>query len=468
MRIQSTKLIIVPSVDIFFAQKMQKNNRTRKRTSSVNLKVHHPSLSKPFRQKLSSGVTVIGESISSVESVAVGVWVNFGSRDEKEEENGLIHLIEHMAFKGTEHLTADEIVGTIEGRGGYINAFTTKEFSCYYAKVFKEDLEQAIRVLSDLVSYPGFDESDLQNERKVVLSEMQEVYDDPEDWGMDFIEEKMFAGNSLSLPITGKASGLKRFIADDLREFHSRNFVADRIVVSVVGNFAKTNLMDLAAKYFSPLRASSKFYIRRKPCYNKPGEYIVRRNVGKQAHIILGARAPGLDDDERFAASMVGVILGDGSSSRLYKSVREEDALAYSIYSYGSAYADTGIVGIYACTAVKDVDRAEDKVFSTIEDFVRNGPTKDEVSRAKAQLKAGIIFSLENLWDRASLFARDELYYGEGSNLSESLSSIENVTDADVAGAARKYLTKGSFTSLKILPNLRAARSRYAGKEGGN
>ncbi len=447
---------------------MQKNNRTRKRTSPVNLKIHPANLTEPFRQRLSSGVTVIGESISSVESVAVGAWINFGSRDESEEENGLVHLIEHMAFKGTQHLNADQIVGTIEGRGGYINAFTTKEFSCYYAKVFKEDLEQAVHVLSDLVLYPRFDESDLRNERKVVLSEMQEVYDDPEDWGMDFIEEKMFAGNSLALPIIGKASGLKGFRVEDLREFHSRNFVAGRVVVSVVGNFSKANLMGLAAKYFSPIRTSSMIYIRRKPRYNKPGDYVVRRNVGKQAHIILGATAPGLDNEERFAASMVGVILGDGSSSRLYKSVREDDALAYSIYSYGSAYADVGIVGIYACTAVKDVDRAEEKIFSAIDDFVRNGPTKDEVSRAKAQLKAGIIFSLENLWDRASLFARDELYYGQRSNVSESLTSIENVTDADIAGAAKKYLTKGGFTLLKILPNFRGARTRFAGKEGEN
>ena len=198
---------------------MQKNNRTRKRTPSVGLKVHNPSLSEPFRQKLSNGVMVIGESIPSVESIAVGVWVNFGSRDEKKEENGLTHLIEHMVFKGTEHFTADEIVGTIESRGGYINAFTTKEFSCYYAKVFKEDLEQVIRVLSDLVVHPKFQKADLQSERKVVLSEMQEVYDDPEDWGMDYIEEKIFDGNSLSLPITGKASMLRKFDVDDLRKY---------------------------------------------------------------------------------------------------------------------------------------------------------------------------------------------------------------------------------------------------------
>ncbi len=431
---------------------MQKNNRTRKRTPSVGLKVHNPSLSEPFRQKLSNGVMVIGESIPSVESIAVGVWVNFGSRDEKKEENGLTHLIEHMVFKGTEHFTADEIVGTIESRGGYINAFTTKEFSCYYAKVFKEDLEQVIRVLSDLVVHPKFQKADLQSERKVVLSEMQEVYDDPEDWGMDYIEEKIFDGNSLSLPITGKASMLRKFDVDDLRQFHSKNFTADRIVVSAAGNFNKSDLIELAAKYLSPMPLSLTIYIRRKPRYNKPKNYIVRRGLGKQAHILLGARAPGLNDDDRYAASMVGVILGDGSSSRLYKNVREKDGLAYSIYSYGSGYADTGVMGIYACTAIEDVEKAEERIFSTINEFGKTGPTQEEVARAKAQLKAGIIFSLENPWDRASLFARDELYYRERSNVSESLDSIEKVTDADIAEAAKKYLTNGGFTSVKILP----------------
>ena len=169
-------------------------------------------------------------------------------------------------------------------------------------------------------------------------------------------------------------------------------------------------------------------------------------------HLLLGNRASGLNDPDRYATSMVGVILGDGSSSRLYKSVREKDGLAYSIYSYGSAYGDSGILGIYSCTAVKDIPKSEERILSTIYDFVENGPTKEEVTRAKAQLKAGVVFSLENLWDRASLFARDELYYKERSNVSESLASIEKVTDADIAEAAKKYLTKERLTSLKILP----------------
>ncbi len=430
---------------------MQKNHRTRKRTSPVTLKVEYPNLSEPFRERLRNGVTVIGESIPSVESVAIGVWVNFGSRDEKKEENGLTHLIEHMVFKGTEHFTAEELVGTVEGRGGYINAFTTKEYSCYYAKVFKNELHPTVRVLSDLVIYPKFDASDLQNERKVVLSEMQEVYDDPEDWGMDFIEEKIFKGNPLSMPIIGRASTLRSFTTRDLRSFHSRNFTAERIVISVAGNFDRSELMDHISAYFSPLAPMSKIYIRKKPQANKVRSYTVRREAGRQVHLVLGSAAPGLDDPGRYAASMVGVILGDGSSSRLYKNIREKDGLAYSIYSYGSAYADTGVMGIYACTAVGDFARAEKKIFSTIEEFARYGPTKEEVERAKAQMKAGIIFSLENLWDRASLFARDELYYRAKSKFSESLESIEKVTESDIAEAAGN-LTKDGLASVRILP----------------
>ncbi len=441
---------------------MQKRTRTRHTSVVVNPSENHGRtiLSKPFREKLSNGVTVIGENISSVESVAIGVWVNFGSRDEKKEENGITHLIEHMVFKGTEHFTAEEIVETVESRGGYINAFTTKEFSCYYAKVFKEDIEPTIRVLSDLVLFPKFAEPDLRNERKVVLSEMQEVYDDPEDWGMDFVEEKIFAGNSLSMPIIGKASSLKSFTSEDLSLFHSKNFTADRIVVSVAGNFERANLMNLTEKYLPQMKSSSKIFIRRKPVFNSNGKFIVHRDAGKQAHLLFGVRAPGLNDPDRYAAAMVGVILGDGSSSRLYKSVREKDGLAYSIYSYGSSYADSGILGIYACTDVNDADKAEDRIHETVNDFVKNGPTKEEVARGKAQLKAGLVFSLENLWDRASLFARDELYYREISNVLESLNLIENVKDIDIAEAARKYLTKDCLTSLKILPQKPNAERR--------
>lgn len=254
------------------------------------------------------------------------------------------------------------------------------------------------------------------------------------------------------MPIIGDASTLRSFDTSDLRRFHSRNFTADRIVISVAGNFEKVRLMDLASEYFSPLTRASKIYIRKKPRDNKVRSYTVRRGASKQAHLILGAAGPGLDDPARYPASMVGIILGDGSSSRLYKDVREKDGLAYSIYSYGSAYADTGVMGIYACTAVSDFAKAEEKIFSTIEEFVRSGPVKGEVERAKAQLKAGIIFSLENLWDRASLFARDELYYRAKSKFSESLESIEKVTETDVAEAAGN-LTKGGLASVRILPN---------------
>ncbi len=437
---------------------MQKNQRSRKRTSNALLKVHHQHLSEPFRERLSNGVTVIGENIPSVQSIAIGVWVNVGSRDEKKEENGLTHLIEHMVFKGTEHFTAEELVDAIESRGGYVNAFTTKEFSCYYAKIFKSELERTVEVLSDLVLYPKFKESDLRNERKVVASEMQEVIDDPEDWGMDFVEEKMFEGNSLSMPIIGKLSAIRSFGPDDLRKFHSKNFTAERVVISVVGSFERLRLIELLSKYFSPLAPASMIFIRKRPAAGRVSSHTVRRESGRQGHLILGAVSPGLDNPARYAAAMVGGILGDGSSSRLYKSVREKDGLAYSIYSYGSSYADTGVTGIYACTSVSAFARAEDRIYETIDDFVRTGPTKEEVERAKAQSKASIIFSLENLWDRASLFARDELYYGVKSRFTESLESIEKVTDSEIAEAAIN-LKRGSLTSVRILPkNVKAKR----------
>ncbi len=430
---------------------MQKNHRTRKRTSPATLKVHQRSLSEPFRERLANGVTVIGECIPNVESVAIGVWVSCGSRDERKDENGLTHLIEHMVFKGTEHFTAEELVGTIEGNGGYINAFTTKEFSCYYAKVFSSELTQAVRVLSDLVISPRFTSSDLENERKVVLSEMQEVYDDPEDWGMDFIEEKIYEGNSLSMPIIGRAGTLRSFDTQDLRRFHSKNFTAERVVISAAGNFDKDFLLGLADRYFAPLQKSSTVYMRRRPSAKRKGSYTIRRGGGRQAHLILGGDGPGLDHPARYAASMVGVILGDGSSSRLYKEIREKDGLAYSIYSYGSAYVDTSVTGVYACTATRDFALAEKKIHSAIEEFVRNGPTREEVERARAQLKAGIIFSLENPWDRASMFARDEICYSSVTGFSESLESIEKVTETDVAQAAVD-LTKAGLASVKILP----------------
>ncbi len=437
---------------------MQKRSRTRKRTTTESLKLEASRLTEPFRVVLSNAVTIIGEHLPFVESAAIGVWINVGSRDEEPEENGLTHLIEHMVFKGTEHFTGSQIVDLIEGRGGYINAFTTKEFSCYYAKVFKEDIEHALQVLSDLVIYPKFGEKDLLTERKVVLSELHEVMDDPEDWGMDHIEEKMFNGNPLAMTIIGKASSIVSFGAGDLRRFHSKNFTADRIVISAAGNIDRSEFIRLASKYFSDLDSRIKFHIRKRPTQNRAGRFSLRQSGGKQTHILLGAVAPGLDSRDRFAAAMVGVILGDGSSSRLYKNVREKEGLAYSIYSYGSSYMDVGVMGVYAGTSSRDAGRAEDRIFSTIDEFAQQGPTAEEVSRAKAQLKAGIVFSLENPWDRASLFARDELCYGHKANLAESLQSIENVKPSEIVEAARKYFMRERITSLIILPENTVAR----------
>jgi predicted Zn-dependent peptidase len=423
------------------------HKRTRTRTSSFAVKTERLYLSDPFREKLSNGITLIGESIPFVESVAIGVWVNVGSRDEPKEKNGITHLIEHMVFKGTKHFSAEKIVETVERRGGYINAFTTKEFSCYYAKVFKDDIETTIQVLADLLLYPNFSGNDLENERKVVLSELQEVYDDPEDWGMDFVEEKIFAGNPLAMPVIGDSTTIKRLRPEDLHQFHLKNFRPDRIVLSAAGNFNRTQLTKFAEKYFSQKRADSAHarltnqngnLNRKRPPFNPSRKFTVRRKDGNQAHLLYAVRGPGLCDPERYAASMVGIILGDGSSSRLYKNVREEGGLAYSIYSYGSAYSDSGILGIYACTPVNEVGKAEDRILNTIDEFVRNGPTDEEVERGRAQLKAGIIFSLENLWDRASLFARDELYYKERYTINESLALIDKVTNTDVAEAAIK------------------------------
>ncbi len=432
---------------------MQKRSRTRKRTSILNPESEAIQLTKPFRVLLPNGVTILGEKLPFVESVAVGVWINVGSRDEKSAENGITHLTEHMVFKGTEHFSGSEIVDSIEGRGGYINAFTTKEFSCYYAKVFREDLQQAIGVLADLVRYPVFDEKDLSTERKVVLSELHEVLDDPEDWGMDYIEEKLFEGNPLSMPVIGKTASINGFKAADLLKFHARNFTPDKVVISAVGNFDRRLFVDLVSTYFSSMAQHGNLSKRKKPVQKAPGRYTVRRLAGRQAHILLAAPAPGMDGQDRFAAAMVGVIIGDGSSSRLYKSVREKEGIAYSIYSYGSSYVDVGIMGVYAGTSVKDLKRAEEKIYSTIDEFSSVGPTADEVSRAKYQLKAGIVFSLENPWDRASLFARDELCYGEKANVAESLELIERVKPAEIADAAAAYFSRDRITTLLILPN---------------
>lgn len=281
------------------------------------------------------------------------------------------------------------------------------------------------------------------------------------------------------MPILGEARSLKSFSSADLIDFHSLNFTPDRIVLSVAGNFDRGKLMNLANGYFSRKVQKSEFerkelragvqghaagivtpLSRRRPSNNPGRNFIVRRDTGKQAHILLGFPAAGMHDADRYAASMFGVILGDGSSSRLHKNVREKYGLAYSIYSYGSAYSDSGIFGVYACTSAMDVADAEERIHGTINDFVKNGPTREEVLRAKAQLKAGIIFSLENLWDRASLFARDELYYDSRPNLSEALAAIQKIEDVDIVEAAKKYLKMDFMSSLKILPNSESPRKK--------
>ena len=374
-----------------------------------------------------NGVRIVFEHIPHVRSVAVGVWVDVGSRHETPEENGLTHFIEHMLFKGTTTRTARQIAEEFDRIGGYVNAFTSKEQTCYYAKVLDHHAKHAISVLADMFFHSQFDEQELDKERQVVLEEILMVEDTPDDDVHEQLWNVMYPNQPLGASILGTKSSLETFDKDSIHQFMEHHYRPENIVISVAGNIPD-GLIDYIDSLFGQFESGSKLSDRHSmslPIFNS-GESHKSRET-EQGHICLGYPGLGVKDKNIYDLVVMNNILGGNMSSRLFQEVREEKALAYSIYSYHSSNVDSGTVAIYGGTSSNQLQELKETIYETIQKVVDEGVTNTEVDNAKEQLKGNLMLGLESTNARMNRNGKNELIFKEHKTYDEVLQSIDEV-----------------------------------------
>jgi len=401
---------------------------------------------------LKNGIRLVTEQIPTVKSVTIGLWVNAGSRDERPEEAGYSHFIEHMLFKGTASRSATDISREIDALGGEMNAFTTRETTTFYVKVLDQHLPQALDLLSDLFLNSRLNQKEIEKEKQVVLEEIRMVQDDPEDLVQELHTKLVMATHPLSRPILGKASTIGHIRRRDLLEYMDRHYRPEGIVVAVAGNFDQLTLEKMMAKLFGCDEAS----MGASPGTRWPAELhggvVLKRKPLEQVHLCVGLQGIAAGHKDRYVIYALNSVLGGSVSSRLFQEIREKRGLSYSIYSFLSGYSDTGTVTVYAGTRAGEVERVLDLIEREIQKMARRGMTGEELKRTKEQMKGGLMLSLESSHSRMNKLAKDELIAGTHTSLEDMISEIDGVTEQQVSQVARTLFTTENMALTGLGP----------------
>jgi predicted Zn-dependent peptidase len=407
--------------------------------------------------RLSNGLHVITHAMPALETVAVGIWVKAGARDELPAENGIAHFLEHMAFKGTKRRSAQEIAEEIESAGGEINAATGMETTTYYARVLKEDWKLALDVLADIFNNSVLDEEELEREREVILQEISAAKDQPDDLVFDLAQAASYGDHPLGRSILGPEEAVAAFSRDQIMSWRARNYWASRIVVCATGNINHADFVREAQAQFGSLEHGHGSQ-RHPPSFVSKAQ--LEQKPLDQTHLVLSFPAPNYRDDRIYQLQVLSNILGGGMSSRLFQEVREKRGLCYSVFAFGTAYEDAGQLGVYAATSPENTDELID-VSSRVMLSMRESVLEKEVARAKAQLKTSLVMNLENASSRADQIARQFLAFGEVPDMSKLLGRINAVEPDQVAGLASSIFASGT-PSLSAVGQLSGLASHTA------
>jgi predicted Zn-dependent peptidase len=411
---------------------------------------------------LPNGFRIVTEAMPGLKSASVGIWIAAGGRHETPAQNGIAHFLEHMAFKGTATRTALRIAEEIEDVGGYINAYTSREMTAYYARVLSGDVRLAIDVIGDIVLHPAFDPREIETERHVILQEIGQALDTPDDIIFDWLHEVSYPGQAFGRTILGPEERVSAFTRDDLTGFVAAHYGPDRMILSAAGGVDHDAIVAQAQAIFgglSPIGVTAP-----EPARFVSGE---RREVKRleQAHFALALESPGFRDEAVHAGQVWAMAMGGGMSSRLFQKIREEKGLCYSIFAQGSAHEDTGSITIYAGTSAADVANL---THLTLDEIRRaaGDMTEAEVARAKAQLRAGMLMGLESPSQRAERNARLLEMWGRVPDVDEAVARIDAVTVAGVRTFGERLTTGPAALALygpvKRAPGIEAIRERLA------
>ena len=413
---------------------------------------------------LPNGLRVVGERLTYVRSCTVGVWVKVGSMNERSEENGLSHFIEHMVFKGTRNRTARDIAEEMDMAGGQLNAFTSKECTCYYAKVTDDELPLAVDILADLALRPTFDEGELNKERGVILEEIAMVEDTPEDLVHELLSDAQYSG-SLRRPILGTNGLIRRYGRGELVGYWERHYTPENMVLAIAGNYDWDAFLKLAEQYFDVFPNQSAGQARLEEQVFVSGRK-ARDKDTEQLHICMGFPGVPSDSDDLYAISVFSNALGGGMSSRLFQRIREELGLAYSVYTYSSSYQGLGSFCVYAGTTPDNAPTVLSELQSQLDLLLRDGLTDKEFKSAKAQLRGGFLLGLESSGGRMQALGRGHLLLGRVRTPEETLARIEAVTPDAVMDLARRLLGQKASAAI-VGRGAQALLARIGGENRG-
>ena len=390
---------------------------------------------------LGNGLRVVTEYIPHFPSVSVGLWIGAGSMYESEAENGLSHFVEHMLFKSTENRTTREIAVEMDAIGGQVNAFTSKECTCYYAKVIAEHLPRAMELLSDLLLNARMDEEEFEKERGVILEEIAMCEDTPEDLVYDLLAEAYFGDHPLARPILGSQQQIASVSREALIDYRRRHYRPDNTVLAIAGDFDEKQFRELAERYLGRWKAQGETRMP-EPRLEACAKLLTRKKDIEQVHLCLAYPGVAQDDDALYPLSVMNNLLGGGMSSRLFQRIREEMGAAYSVYSFPSTYPNCGTLTIYAGTSPELAQKVADELHKQIDELMKGGVTQEEFTMAKDQLRVSYILGLESSSSRMSSIGRSKLLRGKAVDPKEVIAKIEAVTREDVERILRETFSK--------------------------
>jgi len=399
---------------------------------------------------LDSGLRIVTEALPYVNSASIGVWFGTGSRDESTENNGISHFIEHLMFKGTQKRTAREIAETIDSVGGQINAFTSKDHTCYYVRILDKYLTLAMDVLSDMLNNSLLDPNEIEKEKKVIIEEIRMYEDAPDELVHDLFAQSIWGRHPLGQNIAGEEEVIRNLTRADILNYIDAHYVNKNTVISVAGNFSHTNVVKDIERLFPskpltpPKRQESLPQIER-PVY-------IKEKKTEQVHLCLGTKAYPREHQDRYALTILDSILGGGVSSRLFQRVREERGLVYSVYSYYTSYQDTGAFVVYAGTSPENIEEVVEIVTEELFNVKRDGVTEKELNRTKEQLKGNLMLSLESTSNRMSRLGKSELFFGRIVTIEEVVKNIEKVQIEDIKKVALDLFKRENLVLTAIGP----------------
>jgi predicted Zn-dependent peptidase len=405
------------------------------------------------RLELAGGLRVLLEQVPDVGTCSVGIWIQTGSRDEPEPWLGISHFLEHAVFKGTRRRRTHHIARYLEAVGGYVNAFTTKDHTCFYARVLVEHLERAIDLLADLVLEPTFPEHEVIRERQVILEEMRLYEDTPDEFVLDLFDEVLFAGHPLAHPIVGRPETVSQLGPAELRAYRARQYRPERMIITIAGPVSITAVMSLLERYvLGALSSPAEPPLERIPLHGyRPAWREEIRPIG-QAHLVMGVRAPGMLDERQYALSALNILLGGGMSSLLNQHIRERYGFCYSIYSFYQGWEDGGQFGIYAGVEVRRLDRLIGLIWQELDRLRQQRISSRLLEQAKAQLRGALWMGMEGTQSRMMRLGKDELYYRRPVPPEEVLAGIESVTPEQVRQLAQELFLEEAFSGVVLRP----------------